>query len=76
MKNNIETLLDRYIGKKITLTYIIPNDTLRETSGILVSFNENIITIKLYNNYGEEELYSLNRMSCQIVSVIYSGDTK
>jgi len=69
----MERLLKDYVGKNICIAYIIPNDTLRETSGVLHSFDEWTITMELFDNFGRKDVYHLNRAACQIVSIINVG---
>lgn len=72
-EHQMEHLLKDYVGKNICVTYIIPNDTLRETSGVLHSFDKEVITMELYDNFGGKDVYHLNRNACQIVSIINIG---
>jgi len=71
---DIEEILRACIGRKVAVTfYSHAEPTLRETSGILEKVTTEVITLKLYNSFGEIELYHLNRHSCTLLSVIDEG---
>jgi len=74
---NIGEILEKCINHKVTLVYNSHEESqLRETSGILVGVNAEVIYLKLYSNFGEVEDYYLNRHSCTLHSVIDLGKPK
>jgi len=71
---NIEDILRECVGHRVTITFCsVDEPKLREVSGILVQVEEQVITFKLFDNYGGSDLYHLNRHSCTLHSVIDEG---
>lgn len=78
MVKTLEETLKKLVGHKISLLYTQHEEgTLRETSGVLLSLNANIIHLQFYNRYGEEdgECY-INRHACILHSVEDKGRKK
>jgi len=74
---NLEDILKKVVGHKVTLTFVHREEpTLRETTGILKDFDQNMIHMIVYNNFGEKENYYMNRHACTLLSVIEEGKAK
>jgi len=74
MINELENVLKKLIGHKLTLSFITNVDgTLRETTGVLRKLSPEIMELKIYTTTGESELYYLNRHVCTLHSVIDLG---
>lgn len=75
-----KTIIDELkslVGHAIEVGFTMNQEfTLRHTEGILVEVTEELIHMRLYNNYGEISNYYLNRHSCQLVSVVDMGVPK
>lgn len=46
---------------------------MRETEGVLLGSNENMIHIRVWNTHGEEESVYINRHSCSLLSILDEG---
>lgn len=72
---NMEKLLKKLIGHKVDLSYISHEEyKLHSTMGILVEFDEDVIRIKLYDNYGDTSNWYLNRHACRLYGVVDYGE--
>ena len=74
---DIEELLIEALGKEVDLTIVHHVEGLkRSTTGILKTFNENLIVLEMewknhwFSRKTENCLYYLNRKSCSILSVV------
>ena len=71
---NIEEILRSLIGHKISIRFTHYQETeMRETFGILVDVTNDIIHMKIYNEFGEQTDYYLNRHACNLHSVSDEG---
>jgi len=74
---NLDELLKELVGHMVSLCYTPHGENrLRETEGILVGVNKDLIQLKLYDNFGETEKYYLNRHGCTMHSVSDYGKKK
>ena len=72
---DIEKLLESLINHKVTISYAQHEEAdLRETSGVLKSFNKNIIHLELFDSFGKETEYYLNRCACTLHSITDDGE--
>jgi len=74
---NIEDVLEKLVGHKVILHYTPHEENeMRETSGILRSYNKGIIHLTAFNEYGEKVEFYLNRHACTLHSVVDEGEPR
>jgi len=72
---NLDNVLKKMIRHKVTLHYTQHEEPeMRETSGILVDFNRDMIHLEIFNDFGEPQEYYLNRHARTLVSIIDEGE--
>jgi len=75
--DKLNKILESLVGHKICITHLDnQGGMLRETSGVLVEIDKELIVIEIYDNYGHKNIYHLNRKACQLYSITDEGKKK
>jgi len=76
-RETVERVAEKLIQHKITISFTPHEEAnLRETSGILESVEKDIVCLKMFDTYGTQQYYYLNRHACTLYSVIDEGEIK
>ena len=74
---DIEKLLKKLIGHKVELSFISREEfKMRQTMGVLIEFDEDVIHCVLYDNCGDTSNWYLNRHVCTLYSIMDYGEKK
>lgn len=74
---DINSILKKCVGNKVGITFYASEEgKLREIEGILLNVTEQVITLEMYDHFGQKDLYYLNRHSCVLHAVVDEGKRK
>jgi len=69
----MDVILKKLMNHIVTISFTPHEETLRETTGILVKLTGEIIKLEIYATSGEKEIYYLNRRGSVLHSIIDLG---